>query len=406
MIIPSIDLMGGKAVQLKRGKERVLERDDVFGIAERFSRVGELAVIDLDAALSQGDNRELVKQLCRRFPCRVGGGVRTVEVGRDLLAAGAKRIIVGTCATPEFLSQFKPEQVIAAVDEKDGEVAIQGWTEGTGVSAIDKVKELEPYCSGFLYTVVDREGMMGGTATGRIDAVREATERTVTAAGGISSTAEAVELIEGGCEVQLGMAIYTGAIQLEALFCRLVDFGKADGLVPTVVENESGQVLMLAYSSVESLGVALSEGRGVYWSRSRKQLWRKGDTSGHTQALIRARLDCDRDAIRFTVRQEGPACHTGADTCFGSLDPSLAEVEAVLRDRLENPTDSFGSQLMADERLIRRKIHEEAWELNDAGPGDDTLHEAADLLFFATALLVKRGHRWDEVLKVLRGRQR
>lgn len=406
MIIPSIDLMGGKAVQLRQGREKVLEREDVMAIAERFSRVGELAVIDLDAALGQGENRELVRALCRRFPCRVGGGIRTVEEGRALLAAGAERVILGTAARPEILAGFKPEQVIVAVDERGGEVVDQGWTHGTGESAVERVRALEPFCSGFLYTVVDKEGLLGGTALDRIRAVREATRRTLTAAGGIASVAEVRALADMGCEAQLGMAIYTGALEPEALLIELADFNKQGGLVPTVVEDEEGRLLMLAYSSRESLAAALREGAGVYWSRSREALWRKGETSGHVQRLVRARLDCDRDALRFTVAQTGPACHTGADTCWGRRASSLGALEAVLRERLERPTGSFASQLMADERAIRRKLHEEVWEVSDAASARDTVHEAADLLFFATALLVKRGLSWTDVLRELRGRER
>src|SRR5205085_8166215 len=125
----------------------VLERADVHALAERFSRVGELAVIDLDAALGQGENRALIRDLCRRFPCRVGGGIRTVEQGRALLEAGARRVILGTAARPEILSGFKPDQVIVAVDEKGGEVVDQGWRRGTGESAADRVRALEAYCS-------------------------------------------------------------------------------------------------------------------------------------------------------------------------------------------------------------------------------------------------------------------
>src|SRR5207244_1029960 len=177
MIIPSIDLMGGKAVQLRQGKEKVLERDDVLALAERFSRVGEIAVIDLDAALGTGENRALVRKLCRRFPCRVGGGIRTVDEGRALLKAGAERVIIGTAAKPEFLKGFKPEHVIVAVDEKAGEVVDQGWRRGTGESALDRVHALAPLCSGFLYTVVDKEGMLEGTSLERVKAVRDAAPR-------------------------------------------------------------------------------------------------------------------------------------------------------------------------------------------------------------------------------------
>jgi phosphoribosyl-ATP pyrophosphohydrolase/phosphoribosyl-AMP cyclohydrolase len=406
VIVPSIDIMKGKAVQLRQGREKVLEREDVLGLAERFSRTGELAVIDLDAALGEGENRELIRALCRRFPCRVGGGIRTVAEGRALLQAGAERVIIGTAAAPEFLRGFKPEQVIVAVDERAGEVVEEGWRRGTGRSAVERVRELEPFCSGFLYTVVDREGLLGGAALERIRAVRDATSRTVTAAGGIASVEEVRALAAMGCEAQLGMAIYTGVLEPEALFVDLVDFEKGGGLAPTIVEDEVGRVLMLAYSTRESLAAALREGAGVYWSRSRAALWRKGETSGNHEVLLRARFDCDRDTLKFTVRQEGPACHSGADTCFGRRAPAIADLEAVLRERLARPTGSFASELMADERLIRRKLHEEVWEVSDAAAGRETVHEAADLLFFATALLVKRGLSWADVLRALRGRER
>ncbi|MBI2571318.1 MAG: phosphoribosyl-ATP diphosphatase [Candidatus Schekmanbacteria bacterium] len=406
MIIPSIDLMNGKAVQLRHGAEKVLEREDVLTIAETFSRIGELAVIDLDAALGHGDNRELIKTLCRRFPCRVGGGIRSAEEARAFLRAGARRVILGTAARPEVLSALRPETVIVAVDEKNDEVVDCGWTHGTGESVIGRIKELEAYCSGFLYTLVDREGMMQGTSLDRIRAVRAATSNSVTAAGGITAVEEVVALAGLGCEAQLGMAIYTGALELAELFVAITDFGRSSGLCPTVVENEDGETLMLAYSSPESLRLALRDGSGVYYSRSRKTLWRKGESSGNTQHLLRARLDCDRDAIRFTVRQAGPACHTGAPTCFGAMRPALSRLETILTDRKDHPVDSFASRLMQDEQLIMRKLHEEVWEVSHAGSVGETTHEAADLLFFATALLVKRGLSWTDVLYELRGREK
>jgi len=408
VIVPSIDLMGGRAVQLRRGDpdDCALAVDDVLGLAERYARVGDLAVIDLDRALGRGDNEALVRQLCARFPCRVGGGIRTVELGRALLRAGAQQIIVGTKAEPAFLEQLAPSQVIVAVDERGGEVVDEGWTRGTGVSVLDRVRALSPYCSGFLYTAVDREGLLAGTALGRVRAVREATDRRVTAAGGIASIEEVRALAEMGVESQLGMAIYTGALDLPELFCALTDFQKHGGLVPTAVVREDGVLLMLAWSSPDTLRAALTEGVGIYWSRSRQKVWRKGEESGHTQALLRARLDCDRDTVRFTVRQTGPCCHLGQDTCWGEAAPTLGALEAILQDRLDHPTGSFGSKLMASERLIRRKLHEEVWEVSDAETPDETIHEAADLLFFATALLVKRGVRWEDVLRALRGRRR
>ncbi|MDA0951393.1 MAG: HisA/HisF-related TIM barrel protein, partial [Proteobacteria bacterium] len=163
MIIPSIDLMGGQAVQLIGGKERAIEAGDPRPIAERFRLAGEIAVIDLDAALGQGDNRALIEELVKLAPCRVGGGIRDVETAIRWLDAGAAKVILGTAAKPEILRELPRERVIAALDAVEGEVVTHGWTTRTGASIDDRMAELAPYVGGFLVTFVEREGRMQGT---------------------------------------------------------------------------------------------------------------------------------------------------------------------------------------------------------------------------------------------------
>src|SRR3989338_4076165 len=143
MILPSIDLMDGKAVQLKQGKEKVLERENVLGLAKEFSKYGELALIDLDAAMGKGNNLELIKKLCSKFACRVGGGIRTIKKAKEILNAGAKKVIIGTKANPDFLKQLPKEKTIAAIDTKDNYVVNKGWTSKTKKTPEEMIKELE-----------------------------------------------------------------------------------------------------------------------------------------------------------------------------------------------------------------------------------------------------------------------
>ena len=194
MLIPSIDLQGGAVVQLVQGERLAIRDEDVFRWVRRFERFPKVQVIDLDAAMGVGDNLSIVRQIAPELSCRVGGGIRTVERAKDVLAAGAKQIIAGSSlfrnGQPdlEFAKQLADgvgaEQVIAAVDSRGGQVTIHGWKTVLPLSAVDAVRALEPYCGEFLYTHVDAEGLMKGTDIGAILAIREATSRRVTAAGG------------------------------------------------------------------------------------------------------------------------------------------------------------------------------------------------------------------------------
>ncbi len=218
MIIPSIDLMDGKAVQLKQGKEKVLEREDVFELAKEFSKYGELAVIDLDAAFGKGNNLKLIKKLCKNYNCRVGGGIRTVEKAQEILSFGAKKIIVGTKATPDFLKQLPKEKIIVAIDTKDDFVVTKGWTKKTKETPEQIVKKLENYCSEFLFTNVNKEGLMQGFDFDKAKKLKKLTKNKITVAGGISTIEDIKKLESLGYNSQIGMALYTGKINLEEAF--------------------------------------------------------------------------------------------------------------------------------------------------------------------------------------------
>ncbi len=398
MIIPSIDLKNGHAVQLIGGAEQALDAGDPMVIAEQFAVVGELAVIDLDAALGRGSNEVVVAELVARHSCRVGGGIRSVEAALNWLDRGASRVILGTSATPEVLSQLPRERVVVALDGVDGAVVVEGWQRSTGERVVDRLRELKDLVGGFLVTFVEREGKLGGIDLEACKRVVEAAGATpVTIAGGIVSAEEVAALDRLGADAQVGMALYTGRLGLGQAFAAPLVSDRPDGLWPTVVVDEGGRALGLAYSSRDSLDEAIRRRRGIYQSRSRG-LWIKGETSGATQDLLRVECDCDRDALRFTVRQRGPGfCHLGTSSCWGD-DHGLGALERRVRQRLAAPAHgSYSRRLAAEPDLLARKLLEEAGELGEAEALDEVVWEAADLLYFTTVALARRGVGLDDV---------
>ncbi len=227
MIIPCIDLMEGKVVQLRQGKEKALEGKPPDQTMEMFAGFPEIQVIDLDAAMNRGSNYALVKQLASRAQLRIGGGVRTMERALDLVSQGAYRVIVGTAAFSRsgpdhaFLKDLSEavgeERLTLALDSKAGRIVVEGWQQATRWNAVDVVRELEPYCSGFLCTYVDKEGLMQGTDLAWFETLRHRTENELIAAGGITTMDDVRALTDLGIHCAIGMSIYTGHLNLDEL---------------------------------------------------------------------------------------------------------------------------------------------------------------------------------------------
>ena len=224
MLIPSIDLQGGRIVQLVQGEKLAIATDDFDGWIARFARFPKVQLIDLDAAKNEGDNRAIVASICARLPCRVGGGMRTVERACAVLDAGARKVIVGSSLfrggtidlgfAEALARELTPERLIAAVDARQGGVAIDGWRTRLPLTPVEAVRALDPYFGEFLFTNVDVEGLMQGFDREAVRAVRDATSRAVTAAGGVT-TQEDVDWLDGiGVDAVAGMAIYTGRLKI------------------------------------------------------------------------------------------------------------------------------------------------------------------------------------------------
>jgi phosphoribosylformimino-5-aminoimidazole carboxamide ribotide isomerase len=227
VLIPSIDLMGGKIVQLVQGQKKALEFDNFGEWVERFSGFPLVQLIDLDAAIGTGDNRALIGDFVRRLPCQVGGGIRTVATAQEILALGARRVILGSSLIREgkpdavfaekIASTVGAEQLVFAVDAKGGKVSIRGWREATVLTPIEMIKALDQWCEGFLYTHIDTEGLMKGIPFDIVRELRSATNKHLIAAGGISTNQEIEQLHVIDVDAVVGMALYLGKLDLKEL---------------------------------------------------------------------------------------------------------------------------------------------------------------------------------------------
>lgn len=223
MLIPSIDLMGGKIVQLVQGEKKALDFDDFEYWIERFSKYPLVQLIDLDAAIGTGDNRHLLSRFVDKLPCQVGGGIRDLETARQITEMGARRVIIGSAlfkdgviqkeSAAQFAEAITAEKLTFAVDAKQGKVAIHGWRTLTDFTATQAIRGLDPWCGAFLYTNIDTEGLLRGFPIEVIPELQLATSRKIIAAGGISSMEEVRRLDIMGVDAIVGMAIYTGKIQ-------------------------------------------------------------------------------------------------------------------------------------------------------------------------------------------------
>ncbi len=222
MLIPSIDLMGGKIVQLIQGSRKALEFDNFQEWIARFAKYPLVQLIDLDAAKGVGNNRELVSEIASQLPCQVGGGIRSIETARQMLSLGARRVILGSslisdgCVNSAFAREIaetlESANLVFAVDSLGGHVAIKGWQETTKINPADMMQALEPYCSAFLYTHIDTEGMLKGIPLHVIKKLQACTSRSLIAAGGIRSEEEIAALEAMGIDAVVGMAIYQNLI--------------------------------------------------------------------------------------------------------------------------------------------------------------------------------------------------
>jgi len=404
MILPSIDLYNGKAVQLRQGREPVIEREDIFSLLDSFSIYGEVAIVDLNAAFGEGNNTDLIIEMAHRAPVRVGGGIRDLKTAQHYLKSGVTKVVIGTSAKEDWLTKLPKNQIAIALDAWGDQWMTEGWRTSTPYSSEQVLKELSCKCSEFLYTQIDKEGMMQGIDRERFKKISMLSTLPVTFAGGITTLDDMKFIRELGAKAQVGMAVYTGKLDLMECFIDQLDFEK-QGLIPTVVQDiKSKEVLMLAYSSKDSISHAITKKKGIYFSRSRQELWEKGASSGNTQKLVKVEADCDGDTLLMQVEQNGPACHFNRYSCFPKTTKefTIQDLNDVLISRkVKLPENSYTSRLFKDPELLNEKLREEVEELIEAEKKEHVRWESADLFYFTLVQAISKGVEWQEIVQEL-----
>ncbi|MGI5070791.1 bifunctional phosphoribosyl-AMP cyclohydrolase/phosphoribosyl-ATP diphosphatase HisIE [Treponema pectinovorum] len=426
MVIASIDMKDGHVVQLKNGRDLVLQRDDAENLISEFNRYGEVAIIDLDQAFGNADekgetkNTQLFQHLLRKGNVRVGGGINTVKKARELISLGAEKVIIGSAAwnssikdgesvlneniLQELNDAIGKERVIISVDAIHGKIAVKGWTQTVDVSLVEGAKQAEKFCSELLFTCVEKEGCMEGTDMQLVEELRKAVKCRVVVAGGVNSIEQIVQLEKLGCDVQLGMALYTGVVNLKDAFINCLNYEKTGGLIPVIAQSPSGEVLMMGYANKEAFAKSFETRRLTFFSRTKNRLWTKGEESQHYLDLIKMRADCDRDTVLATVFPNGGVCHTGSYTCFCSevdAKSNLERLYATVAERFANPRPGSYTATL-DAKRVREKIKEEAEELTDeAESKNDIIWEVTDLIYFMSVLMYKEGVTWQDIYNEL-----
>jgi phosphoribosyl-ATP pyrophosphohydrolase/phosphoribosyl-AMP cyclohydrolase len=300
------------------------------------------------------------------------------------------------------------ERLIVAVDARAGEIVVDGWKTPTGLNLLEAAKAVEPFAGELLFTCVEREGTMTGIDLEPVRKLRETVSCQITVAGGVSALAEIEEIAALGCDVQLGMALYTGKINLADAFTASLNWKKYESpvpspqsLIPLIVQSTDGQVMMTGFAGKEALAETFKRGNVCFHSRTRNKLWMKGENSGNVLKLIKLRADCDRDALLATTEPAGPVCHTGAWSCFANnRDYTLQFLQNIIQERFRNPAPGSYTATLDDE-LVREKVMEEAKELCEAKTREEIVWEAADLLYFSVVLMTRSGVTVQEILDEL-----
>ena len=347
ILLPAIDLHQGQCVRLLRGDydtAQVVAADPVE-TARAFEEQGAgwLHVVDLDGAKEGAPkNAELIARVVERtgLQVEVGGGIRNMATVDRYLELGAARVILGSAALrdPQFVAEAVKrygKRVAVGIDALGGKVAAEGWLEQSQVDYLGLARRMEDLGVQYLIcTDISQDGTLAGPNLTMLDQLNQAVSCHVVASGGVSSLLDIVNLYDLGLYGAIaGKALYTGALDLRAAIaaCRRIAGEKGAGLsedeldlyfrksdlIPAIIQDDdTGEVLMLAYMNRESFRKSLETGTTWFYSRSRRALWNKGETSGHTQTIVGVWADCDDDTLLLRVKQKGAACHTGSHSCF------------------------------------------------------------------------------------------
>lgn len=396
-IIPCLDIKDGKVVK-GINFVNLKELGDPVELARKYERDGASEIVMLDITATNEKRStffDLLKKVSQEItiPITVGGGIKSIEDFRKAFENGARKVSVNSAAVanPELIVQaskeFGKERIVIAIDGNGQNVVVQGGKEKTVLKIVEWAKKCEELGAGeILLTMMDTDGVGKGYAIAMTKAVVDAVKIPVIASGGCGSIADIADVFEKtGCDAALAASLF--------------HYNKV--IIPAIVQDfYTGRVLMLAYVNPQSYEIMLREGRTCFWSRSRKELWRKGETSGDVQIIKSVAFDCDNDTLLIQVEQTGKgACHTGQYSCFGAEHGEFAMLDAVytqIADRVKNPKEKSYTNYLLDAGLdkICKKLGEETTETIIAAKNNDKaeiVNEIADVTYHMLVLMFKMG---------------
>jgi len=373
-----------------------IDEDFIINYAKRINYFGSVVVSNIES-------HNLLKGICNVAECELVMNSPKLETIQEVLRKGVKRVIVREKEVENISQKVSKNIIIARITLRKSSLINNNLIDlKTELKEI--VNRVVPYCSELLIDYDEDLTIDESTVPAVIDYISEFNNYPLTF---LDTNNKFTELLEKkGINPFICSSEMFKEKKMLKIFTSGLDFQKLNGLIPTIVQDEHNQILMLAFSSQDSLTQALIQKKGIYYSRSRKSIWIKGETSGNYQMLNQVRYDCDQDALLFNVRQEGVACHLQRYSCFGNKEFELSDLYEIIQDRILNPVaNSYTSKISKDERLIIEKIKEESNELINYTNDENLSWEIADLFYFVMVLMAKKGFKLQDILNELWSRR-
>lgn len=403
-VIPTIDIFDKKAVLVKNGKVVEIIGDPIE-LSDKLSIFGNFQVTDLNRAMENGDNQDIILQICRKYPCYVSGGIKSFDDGKIFLDNNAKRISISSIAVrnPSIIKEFPSQRLILSLDIDDNyNILVKGRLQESNINIFDFINKIYHdinYIEMICVTFHNSEGCGNGIDFSKIKRIKEFLGEIdknirLTFAGGISSREEVLKLLKFGVNVQLGEALHHGKITYGELMSSMLNEEKQHShissnnidisneiLYPVCVVKQTGKILGIVYINREALEISVNTRIATFFSRDRKSLWVKGETSGNKFTVKRISFNCDNTAIIMVVEGKN-FCHIKErngdyrESCFNFFDPSKFSIAELVTKISDN------QRFMKDEGLIQEKLKEEVLELINSKNYDDKIHEFSDVMFF------------------------
>ena len=373
-----------------------IDEDFIINYAKSLNYFGSVVVSNINSP-------SLLKGICKAAECNLVLNSPEIETIRSVLQNGVKKVIIPEKEVENVSQKISKNVLVARITLRETSL-LKNNLNDLKIEIKEIFNRMVPYCSEFLIDYDEDLSIEESTVLAVIDSISEFNNYPLTFFDTNNNLTEILE--KKGVNPFICSSGMFEEKEMLQIFKSTLDFRKLEGLIPTIVQDEHNQILMLAFSSQASLTQALTQKKGIYYSRSRKSIWIKGETSGNYQTLNKVRYDCDQDALLFNVRQEGVACHLKRYSCFGNREFELSDLYEIIQDRILNPTtNSYTSKISKDERLIIEKIREESNEVINYTNDENLVWEIADLLYFIMVLMAKKEINLQDILNELWSRR-